>query len=102
MAFRDVQLEWIPAGVPWWRPLEETKAAQLAVAAKFKTRSQNCRERLGKSFREVVDRLAEEEEYMKSKGLATAVNINGPVDPEQRAQDDDDDERDDTDDNEDE
>ena len=102
VAFRDVQLEWIPAGVPWWRPLEETKADQLAVEAKFKTRSQICRERLGKSFREVVDRLAEEEEYMKSKGLATAVNINGPVDPEQRAQDDDDDERDDTDDNEDE
>lgn len=99
VALRDVQLEWIPAGVPWWRPLEETKADQLAVEAKFKTRSQICRERLGKSFREVVDRLAEEEEYMRSKGLTVTVTDPSQQQPQQQAdpeepEDDDDDDQD--------
>jgi capsid protein len=31
MSLADVNWEWIPKGLPWWRPLEEVKAGQEAV-----------------------------------------------------------------------
>lgn len=69
----DLSGKWVPAGTPWWRPLEEVRADELAVAAGFKTRSQVCRERLGRSFRDVIDKRAEEESYAAERGVALAT-----------------------------
>ncbi len=81
LGLADLKWQWIHAHTPWWRPLEEVKADQMAVEARFKTRSQICRERLGMSFRDVCDRLAEEEEYMREKGL-TPTQVDAAAFPE--------------------
>ncbi len=69
----DLSGQWVPAGTPWWRPLEEVRADELAVAAGFKTRTQVCMERMGRSFRDVVDKRAEEEAYAAERGVALAT-----------------------------
>jgi len=72
MTVADMASHWVPAGTPWWRPLEEVRADELAVAAGFKTRTQVCRERQGRSFKDIVDKLAEEEAYAAERGVSLA------------------------------
>jgi capsid protein len=52
--------DWIPAGVPWWNPLQETKADIMAVEAGLNTRTAILRGQ-GKDFREVAETLDREE-----------------------------------------
>lgn len=69
--------EWIPAGTPWWRPLEETKADIAAIQAGFKTHDEVVRQRTGRSFRANIDQIAAEFDYAARNGvsLITASKI---------------------------
>lgn len=70
MLLRDVRWSWVPDGTPWWNPQQEINADITAINAGLKTRSQVVRERLGLDFKDVVDRLAEEEAYMQERGIS--------------------------------
>jgi capsid protein len=55
--------DWIPAGVPWWNPLQEVKADVLAIENGLSTRTKILRAQ-GLDFREVADELDSEEQYL--------------------------------------
>lgn len=67
--FADLRWEWIHRGVPWWDPSKEIKADIEAIEAGLTTRTDVVRERSGRDFYEVVDLLAEEEAYMRERGV---------------------------------
>lgn len=65
----DLSWDWVPAGVPWWNPEQEISGDVLAIANKLRTRSEIRRERYGDDWRDVVTRLKQEEDFMRSLGL---------------------------------
>jgi capsid protein len=69
----DIDFEWIPTGLPWLDPLKEVTADTMAVQSGFKSRQMICKE-AGTDFFRVADQIAQENEYLKSKGLNTAVS----------------------------
>lgn len=73
MTLDDIDFEWIPAGIPWIDPLKEVTANAMAVKAGFKSRQMLCKEN-GDDFYTVVDQIAQENEYLKSKGLSTDID----------------------------
>jgi len=58
--------EWIAKGLPWWNPLQETKADALAIDKNLTTRTAVLKTQ-GRDFREVVDEAFAEEEYIRKK-----------------------------------
>lgn len=80
----DLAWDWIPSGMPWWNPAQEVQGDVLAIANKLRTRTEIRRERYGDDWKDVVRKLAEEEEYMLELGLSpitTATPPGAPVDP---------------------
>jgi len=69
-----VAWEWVHDGTPWWDPSKEVKGDVLAIAAGLKTRSQVIKERHGRDFRDVIDQLAREEEYIRDAGISVATD----------------------------
>ena len=65
----QVQLQWIPRGVPWIDPLKEVQADQAAVDGGFTSRQRVCKTH-GEDYFEIIDELAEEQVYAKNKGVA--------------------------------
>ena len=70
----SVRWEWVHDWTPWWYPSKEVKGDVLAIAAGLKTRSQVIKERHGRDFRDVIDQLAREEEYIREAGVAIATD----------------------------
>ena len=70
----DYQWRWVAAGVPWIDPLKEVQADCQAVSAGFTSRTRVCREN-GDDFFEIADEIAEENAYLESKGLPTAIQL---------------------------
>ena len=75
MTLTDLNWEWMPDGTPWWNPQQEINADIAAINAGLKTRTQIVRERHGKEFRDVIDTLAAEQEYMNSRGVIPDMSI---------------------------
>jgi capsid protein len=69
MTLGDLNWEWVSDGTPWWNPLQEINADIAAINSGLKTRSMVVRERHGKEFRDVVDQLQDEQEYMAAAGI---------------------------------
>lgn len=69
MTTEQLKWDWVPAGVPWWDPAKEIRGDQMAVAAGFDTRTDIIRRRTGRDFRDVIDKLAEEQAYIQSRGV---------------------------------
>ena len=69
MTLGDLNWEWVSDGTPWWNPLQEINADIAAINSGLKTRSMVVRERHGKEFRDVVDQLRDEQEYMAQAGI---------------------------------
>lgn len=69
MTVDDIRYAWVPDGIAWWDRSKEVPGDVMAVAAGFSTRSDILAERTGRDFRDVIDELAEEEAYIKSKGV---------------------------------
>lgn len=73
--------QWIPEGVPWWSPKDEVGANVAAIEAGLKSRSQVRMETDGDDWRDVIDELAEEKQYMAEKGITPVSNntVNQPA-----------------------
>ncbi len=78
--------EFIPRGWSWVDPLKEMKAHQTGLALGLVTRRTIISESTGRDFEDVIDELAEEEEYMRSNGIDPR-----PPDPKAAESHDDDD-----------
>jgi capsid protein len=74
----DITLDWIPAGTPWWNPAQEIAGDVKALEAGLTTRTQIRREKYGDDWRDVIDRLAAENDYMRAKGLSPTATADPP------------------------
>ena len=86
MQLSGVEWEWVHDGTPWWDPSKEVRGDVLAIASGLKTRSQVIKERHGRDFRDVVDQLAREEQYIKDAGITVETDkliISGDTDDEE-------------------
>ncbi|MBK1835017.1 phage portal protein [Roseibacillus ishigakijimensis] len=59
----------VPRGWSWVDPLKELKAHETALALGLTTRRKLIAESDGREFEDVIDELAEEESYMRDKGI---------------------------------
>lgn len=66
---RELVIEWISDGVPWWDPAKETRADLLAIGAGLKTRTEVRRERYGDSWLNVLDQLKSEQDAIEQSGV---------------------------------
>lgn len=85
MLLTDIRFEWIPGGLPWWDQSKEVAGDVAAIGAGLRTRTEIRKERYGDDWRDVIDGLAEEQEYLASRGVVLAepaVNVNVGVAPE--------------------
>lgn len=85
MQLRDLKFEWIPGGLPWWDQSKEVAGDVAAIGAGLRTRTEIRKERYGDDWRDVIDGLAEENDYLAQKGVVLAepaVNVNVGVAPE--------------------
>ena len=73
-------LDWIPEGVPWWRPLEDVTAEVMAIDNKLKSRRQVRRETHGDDWFDVVQQLAEEEQFMRELNIQDDKDVKGKLD----------------------
>lgn len=78
---------WKPRRWPWVDPLNDIQAATSAVEAKLTTRSRVIADQSNEDFEDTIDELAEEDAYIRSKGLDPALAekppapAGGPGDP---------------------
>jgi len=68
MTFADLNWEWIATGIPWIDPLKEVQANTVGVLSAQMSRTEIAKSR-GREWREIVDELAAEEEYLREKGI---------------------------------
>lgn len=73
VAFRDLQWEWIPAGIPWIDPLKEVKADLASIGGGLASPQMICKER-NRDFYEVIDQTADAIRYAKEKGVPLNFN----------------------------
>ena len=71
----DLSWDWIPAGVPWWNPEQEITGDVLAIQNKLRTRSEIRRERYGDDWRDVVRKLAEEDQFLRENGMDSVASV---------------------------
>lgn len=62
----DLAFAWLPAGLPWIDPLKEREADLLGVDGNITSRRRICKAH-GDNFFQIVDELAEEDEYIATK-----------------------------------
>ncbi len=62
--------QWMPDGVAWWNPKQEVDANIAAVNNAQRSRQEIRREQFGDDWFDVVDQLAEEQEYLSEKSIA--------------------------------
>jgi capsid protein len=77
---QPLPFRWVHAGVPWWNPQVEIAADVQCVDSALRCRQEIRLERFGDDWFDVVDRLAEEQEYLATKGVST-VSKNGNGSP---------------------
>lgn len=68
MTIQDLKWDYIPQGLPWIDPLKEANSNVVLLNARVKSRKEICAER-GRDIKDVIDEIAAEEAYIKSKGL---------------------------------
>jgi capsid protein len=74
IAWQDLNWQWVPAGLPWWKPLEEVKAYVEAIGAGLTSTPRACLER-GDDAYEIA---AEEAKYQAMRAeLIRAVKAAG-------------------------
>lgn len=69
LAGADPTVIWMPRGWHWVDPLKDMKASQAAVDMKVRTRQSIIGEISGADYRETIDEWADEEQYLREKGL---------------------------------
>jgi len=69
-------IQWIGSGTPWLDKLKEVSGDALSVYNAFESRQDVCK-RHNKDYFDVVDKLAEEQEYAENKGVFLAMGQPG-------------------------
>jgi lambda family phage portal protein len=64
---------WKPRRWPWVDPLHDIEAATASIEAKLSTRTRVISDQSGNDFEDTIDEIAEEEAYIKGKGLDPAL-----------------------------
>ena len=64
---------WKPRRWPWVDPLHDIEAATASIEAKLSTRTRVIADQSGNDFEDTIDEIAEEQAYIKSKGLDPAL-----------------------------
>lgn len=73
ITINDIHFEWIHDGLPWWDMSKEVKGDVEAINATLTTRTDVCKMRGLGNWKKIVDRLAEEQEYMAERGVNPAA-----------------------------
>ena len=73
--FRDSmpKFKWIPLGSAWGNPMQEVGATALEIALGIRSRGDVTQEVYGEQFKDVVDRISEENAYMESRSVPASV-----------------------------
>jgi len=71
--------EWVPRGMPWWRPLEEVTANLKAIGGALTTPQRVCIEADQGDFYENVDQIAKAIEYAKSRDVPLSWAVDGDL-----------------------
>ena len=79
VSYDELGWEWVPAGLPWWKPLEEVQAQREAVKGGFGSTPRVCKDR-GDDAYALADEEAEYRIYRA--GLAKKVRAAGGRMPE--------------------
>jgi len=74
----DLRWEFVPRGVPWWKPSEEVRGDREAVLAGFDNPQSICLKRGTGDLFENIDRIAEAVAYAKEKGVQLSYDV-GPA-----------------------
>jgi len=69
-------VQWVGSGTPWLDKLKEVSGDALSVYNGFESRQEVCK-RHGKDFFEVIDKLAEEQQYAEKAGVMLAMGQPG-------------------------
>lgn len=69
--------KWIPAGVEYFNPVQEATADLMMVNAGLATRSEIRMDRKGDDWRDVVEKLAQEQEIMDQAGIRIVQDAAG-------------------------
>jgi len=87
--FSDLSWEWVPQGLPWWKPLEEVKAQAESVKAGFTSTPRVCKERgddayaiMDEEKRYRIALAAAKKEVRDEGGFWPDEDINAKGDPE--------------------
>jgi capsid protein len=80
MTMKDVKWKWIPAGTPWFNPAEEGQADIDLINAGLKTRTEVRLEKFGDNWKDVADRLKDEEEYINELNLKLTTGGSNSID----------------------
>lgn len=85
----DMDWLWVPRGTPWWDPAKEVRGDLMAMGAGLDNPQRICREKDRGDFYDNVNKIAEAQEYAKSKGvnLSFAIQPEPAVDPTDNAGD---------------
>jgi capsid protein len=78
MQLTDVKWEFVPRGVPWWKPSEEVRGDREAVLAGFDNPASICLKRGTGDVYDNIDRTAEVMEYARTKGVTLSYDV-GPA-----------------------
>lgn len=65
----DLRYEWVPRGVPWWKPAEELEAELKSVAAGIDTPQKICRRRGTGDFYKNLEEIKRAQEAAKALGI---------------------------------
>jgi capsid protein len=65
----DLNFSWIPCGVPWWSPDKDVASDIMAIDACLKTRTEVRKANFGDSWKDVITKLKQEQEFMSTAGV---------------------------------
>ncbi len=65
----DIRCEWVPRGVPWWKPSEELQAELQAIGGAIDTPQMVTRRHGNGDWYRNVDEIAKAQKYAESRGV---------------------------------
>lgn len=74
----DLNFSYPPDGVQWWDPSKDSAADVMAIEAGLKTRTEVRKANFGDSWKDVIVKLKQEEEFMSSVGLLREHRVINP------------------------